>query len=97
VTHSFAREGKGWGWLENIMLNCPQRCQFRINPKDMQTRPDRFFYGDPRCKVSTMEQVISMDESEVKEITTKSMDLTGQLADLFGQGNTDTIHQAIEI
>jgi len=43
-----------------------------------------------------MEQVISMDESEVKEITTKSMDLTGQLADLFGQGNTDTIHQAIK-
>jgi hypothetical protein len=40
--------------------------------------------------------VISADESETIEIQKKTMDWTGELAELFGRANTEGIHRAIQ-
>jgi len=43
-----------------------------------------------------MDHVISADESETIEIQKKTMDWTGELAELFGRANTEGIHMAIQ-
>jgi hypothetical protein len=40
--------------------------------------------------------VISADESEMIKIQKLTMDWTGELAELFGQANTEGIHTAIQ-
>ncbi len=40
--------------------------------------------------------VISADESETIEIQRKTMDWAGEIADLFGRANTESIHKAIQ-
>ncbi len=51
---------------------------------------------EPGCYVRTMDHVISADESEMIEIQKKTMDWTGELAELFGRANTKGIHLAIQ-
>ncbi len=43
-----------------------------------------------------MDHVISADESETIEIQKKTMDWTGELAELFGRASTEGIHMAIQ-
>jgi hypothetical protein len=43
-----------------------------------------------------MDHVISADESETIEIQKKTMDWTGELAELFGRANTKGIHTTIQ-
>jgi hypothetical protein len=43
-----------------------------------------------------MDHVISADESETIKIQKKTMDWTGELAELFGRANTEGIHMAIQ-
>jgi hypothetical protein len=43
-----------------------------------------------------MDQVISADESETIEIQKKTMDWTGEVAELFGRANTEGIQTAIQ-
>ncbi len=43
-----------------------------------------------------MDHVISADESKTIEIQKKTMDWTGELAELFGRVNTEGIHRAIQ-
>jgi hypothetical protein len=43
-----------------------------------------------------MDHVISADESETIEIQRKTMDWAGEIADLFGGANTESIHKAIQ-
>jgi hypothetical protein len=43
-----------------------------------------------------MDHVISADVSETIEIQKKTMDWTGELAELFGRANTEGIHMAIQ-
>jgi hypothetical protein len=43
-----------------------------------------------------MDHVISADESETIQIQKKTMDWTGELAELFGWANTEAIHTAIQ-
>jgi hypothetical protein len=43
-----------------------------------------------------LHHVISADESETIEIQRKTIDWTGELAELFGRANTDGIHKAIQ-
>jgi hypothetical protein len=50
----------------------------------------------PGCYIWTMDHVISADESEMIEIQKKTMDWTGELAELFGRANTEGIHTAIQ-
>jgi hypothetical protein len=51
---------------------------------------------EPGCYIRTMDHVISADESETIEIQKKTIDSTGELAELFGQANTEGIHLAIQ-
>jgi hypothetical protein len=44
-----------------------------------------------------MDHVILADESETIEIQKKTMDWTGELAELFGRANTEGIHMAIQV
>jgi hypothetical protein len=43
-----------------------------------------------------MDHVISTDESKTMEIQKKTMDWTGDLAELFSRANTEGIHTAIQ-
>ncbi len=43
-----------------------------------------------------MDHMISAEESEMIEILKKTMDWTGELAELFGQANTEGTHTAIQ-
>jgi hypothetical protein len=51
---------------------------------------------EPGCYIRTMDHVISADKSETIEIQKKTMDWTGELAELFGRANTEGIHMAIQ-
>ncbi len=51
---------------------------------------------EPGCYIRTMDHVISADELETIEIQKKTMDWTGELAELFGRANTEGIHRAIQ-
>ncbi len=43
-----------------------------------------------------MDHVLSADESETIEIQKKTMDWTGELAELLSRANTEGIHMAIQ-
>ncbi len=51
---------------------------------------------NPGYSIRTMEHIISADESETVKISIKSMDWVGELASLFGRGNTEIIHEMIK-
>ncbi len=52
-------------------------------------------HDQPGYYIRTTEPVISLDESETVKISIKSIEWAGELADLFGRGNTKIIHKAI--
>ena len=52
---------------------------------------------EPGCYIRTMDHMISADESKTIEIQKKTMDWTGELAELFGRANTEGIHVAIQV
>jgi hypothetical protein len=85
-----------WAVYSTGTINTNQVCQARnmiqtcqINSEDMDT-------VEPGCYIRTMDHVISADESETIEIQKKTMDWTGELAELFGRANTKGIHTAIQ-
>jgi len=43
-----------------------------------------------------MDHVISADKSKTVKVQMKTMDMAGELTDLFGRSNTETIHKAIQ-
>jgi hypothetical protein len=67
--------------------NTIQTCQ--INSGDLVT-------VEPGCYIWTMDHVISVDKSETIKIQKKTMELTGELEELFSRANTEGIHTAIQ-
>jgi hypothetical protein len=51
---------------------------------------------NPGCYICTMDHVISADKSKTDKLQMKTMDLAGELTDLFGRRNTETIHKVIQ-
>ena len=51
---------------------------------------------EPGCYIRTMDYVISADESKMIEIQKKTIDWTGELAELFSRANTKGIHTTFQ-
>jgi hypothetical protein len=79
-----------WAVYSTGTNNTNQVCQAK---NSIQTR--QINSGDT-INIRTMDHVISADESQTIEIQRKTMDWTGELAELFGRANTDSIHKAIQ-
>jgi hypothetical protein len=85
-----------WAVYSIGTINMNQVCQARNTIQTRQINSGDTVMVEPGCYIRTMDHVISADESETIEIQKKTMDWTGELAELFGRANTEGIHTAIQ-
>ncbi len=85
-----------WAVYSTGTINTNQVCQARNTIQTRQINSGDTITVEPGCYIQTMDHVNSADESETIEIQRKTMDWTGELAELFGRANTDDIHRAIQ-
>ncbi len=85
-----------WVVYSTGTINTNQVCQARNMIQTCQINSGDTVTVEPGCYIQTMDHMISADESEIIEIQKKTMDWTGELAELFGQANTEGIHLAIQ-
>jgi hypothetical protein len=85
-----------WAVYSTGTINTNQVCQAKNTIQTRQINSGDTVTVEPGCYIWTMDHVISADESEAIEIQKKTMDWTGELAELFGRANTEGIHQAIQ-
>jgi len=85
-----------WAVYSTGTINTNQVCQAKNTIQTCQINSGDTVTVEPGCYIRTMDHVISADESETIEIQRKTMDWTGELAELFGRANTDGIHRAIQ-
>jgi hypothetical protein len=85
-----------WAVYSMGPINTNQVCQARNTIQICQINSEDMVTVEPGCYIQTMDHVISADESETIEIQKKTMDWTGELAELFGRANTEGIHMAIQ-
>ncbi len=85
-----------WAVYSTGTINTNQVCQARNTIQTRQINSGDTVTVEPGCYIRTMDHVISADESETIEIQKKTMDWTGELAELFGRANTKGIHMAIQ-
>jgi len=85
-----------WVVYSTGTINTNQVCQARNTIQTHQINSGATVTVEPGCYIRTMDHVISADELETIEIQKKTMDWTGELAELFGWANTEGIHMAIQ-
>jgi hypothetical protein len=85
-----------WAVYSTGTINTNQVCQAKNTIQTRQINSGDTVTVEPGCYIWTMDHVISADESETIEIQKKTMDWTGELAELFGRANTEGIHTAIQ-
>ena len=85
-----------WAVYSTGTINTNQVCQARNMIQTRQINSGDTVTVEPGCYIRTMDHGISADESETIEIQKKTMDWTGELAELFGRANTEGIHMAIQ-
>jgi hypothetical protein len=85
-----------WAVYSTGTINTNQVCQARNTIQTRQINSGDTVTVEPGCYIRTIDHVISADESETIEIQKKTMDWTGELAELFGRANTEGIHMAIQ-
>jgi hypothetical protein len=85
-----------WAVYSTGTINTNQVCQARNMIQTHQMNSGDTVTVEPGCYIRTMDQVISADESETIEMQKKTMDWTGELAELFGWANTEGIHMAMQ-
>ena len=85
-----------WAVYSIGTINTNQVCQARNSIQTRQINSGDTVTIEPGCYIRTMDHVISADESETIEIQRKTMDWAGEIADLFGRANTESIHKAIQ-
>jgi hypothetical protein len=85
-----------WAVYSTGTINTNQVCQAKNSIQTRQINSGDTVTIEPGCYIRTMDHVISADESETIEIQRKTMDWAGEIADLFGRANTESIHKAIQ-
>jgi hypothetical protein len=85
-----------WAVYSTDTINTNEVCQARNTIQTRQINSGDTITVDPGCYIQTMDHVISADESETIEIQKKTMDWSGELAELFRRANTEGIHRAIQ-
>jgi hypothetical protein len=85
-----------WAVDSTGAINTNQVCQAKNTIQTCQINSGDTVIVEPGCYIRTMDHVISADESEMIEIQKKTMDWTGELAELFSPANTKGIHTAIQ-
>jgi hypothetical protein len=77
-----------WEVYSTGTINTNQVCQAKNMIQTHQINSGDMVTVGPGSYIRTMDHVISADESETIEIQKKTMDWTGELAELFGRANT---------
>jgi hypothetical protein len=85
-----------WGEYSTWTINTNQVYEARNTIQTCQINSGDTVTVDPGYYIWTMDHVISADESETIEIQKKTMDWTGELAELFSRANTEGVHMAIQ-
>jgi hypothetical protein len=85
-----------WAVYPTGTINTNQVCQAKNTIQTHQINSGDTVTVEPGCYIWTMDHVISADESKMIEIQKKTMDWTGELAELFGRANTEGIHTATQ-
>jgi hypothetical protein len=85
-----------WAVHSTGTFNTNQVCQAKNMNQTCQINSGDTVMVEPECYIRTMDHVISADESETIKIQKKTMDWTGELAELFCRANTEGIHTAIQ-
>jgi hypothetical protein len=85
-----------WAVFSTGTINTNKVCQAQNTIQTCQVNSGDTITVEPGCYIRTMDHVISADKSETIEIQKKTMDWTGELAELFGRANTEGIHMAIQ-
>jgi len=85
-----------WTVYSTGTINKNQVCQAKNTIQTCQINSGDTVTVEPGCYIRTLDHGISADESEMIEIQKKTMDWTGELAELFGRANTEGILMAIQ-
>jgi hypothetical protein len=85
-----------WAVYSTGKINMNQVCQAKNTIQTCQINSGDTVTVETGCYIRTKAHVISADEPKTIEIQKKTMDWTGELAQLIGRANTEGIHTAIQ-
>jgi hypothetical protein len=85
-----------WAVYSTRTINTNQVCQAKNTIQTCHINSGDTVTVEPGCYIRTMDHMISADKSKTIEIHKKTMDWTGELAELFGIANTEGIHTAVQ-